>query len=606
MDDKKTTGGKKFKNWRKKFPALGILEETLEASYTDLQAYREDYKKIQRANNNAYDINVVDEKKDPDMIRSSVTKEGVDIFSGGMLFPEWNVEPIVTNGPEARTIASIANAALNWIIIEAGFEEAYDDSKEPMALHGDSYRRPFKIKIDGKPGQWWPQYEEFDGTEVLLDTHSTEVWSKSIGKSSSWIGRPKIYSKSQIVLRFGKKILEYAQPGSEIDSDAYSAALTDSDTGKKEDFYEVIESQDISSPVELVLVGKNWFPFGKAGFLESEDEKTPKEVIAAGGVWKKEYPHKDAFGRPVLTTHNIAFYVDRKCIRNKGLGHRTYRFQKSDEALQNTALNASRLRGVQIPIMTGVTSNIAQDRVAEYKEKRLEDVFTFMDVQGSTPNIIPKVEILKFDGVRAEEMRSSMEDLYSSYRNYIGISFTRLEVRGSEGLGQTKLIEAEKVKTIEEIVKKQMGKLQHELRGLLLYFINQKGFGLKDTKLEYLQVIEGEKSVTGEVMEDIDNPHATLSLPEMAEKLKDFAFKVTINMDTIVDRNQLAILEDLTRITGLVDGAAMPEEKKALLTQIFKIAKIRIPTSDFEGVKDEVAQGGAGQFQGGGGAQPPV
>jgi len=244
-----------------------------------------------------------------------------------------------------------------------------------------------------------------------------------------------------------------------------------------------------------------------------------------------------------------------------------------------------------------VASNVANDRVEEWKDARLEDVFAFLNFQGAVAGSIPKVEVLKFDGVRAEEMRASMEDLYSSYRNYVGLSFTRLEVRGVEGLGQTKLIEAEKVKTVADIVANQMGKLQHELRCLLLFFINNDGFGLNDVSLQYLQVVDDMESAAGEPIGKIENPYATLTLPEIAKKLKKFAFKVTINMDTIVERNQLAILEDLTTITGLVDGAAMPKEKAELLKKIFNIAKIPMPENAFAGVQNEVAQGGVGQFQ---------
>lgn len=604
MSKKKSTDGTQVTDWRKKFPTLEGVSQYLTSSYTDLQNFRTTYNTLQNAHDNAYDISIMDENKDPDLIRSSVIKEGVDIFSGGMLFPEWNVDPIVMNGPDSITLASLASAVLDWMIIESGFEEAYDDGKEPMSLHGDSYRRPFKRKIGD--GVFYPQYEEFDGTKVLLDTESTELWSKTVGKTSAWSAYIDIYSRSQIIVRFGPEILPYLEEGAHIDSDGYSAKTKNKDTSKDEKFYELIELQDISEPFELVLVGKNWLPLGKAGILEQKEEKIPADVKKAGGVWKEKYQHVDEFDFPMLTMHNAAFYVDRRWIRNKGLGHRLFRFQKADEALQNTALNASRMRGIQIPVMLGVTSNVAQDRFEEWKERRAEDVFAFLDVSASTPDIIPKVEILKFDGVRAEEMRASMQDLYAAYRNYVGIDFTRLEVRNAEGLGQSKLIEAEKVKTVEDIVKKQMGKLQHELKGLLLFFINNKGFGLKDVELEYTQVHEDIKSVTGEPIGDVENPHATTNLVEAAKRLDKFAFKISVNMDTIVDRNQLAILEDLTRITGLVDGAAMPEEKKALLQQIFRIANIRIPTENFEGVVNEVAQGGAGQFQGGiGGPQGP-
>lgn len=604
MPEKKSTAGKKITMWQNKSEEIERIHSYLTDSYTDLREYRGRYNKRERAHDNAFDMNVIDSVKDPDLIRSSIVKEGVDIFVGGMRFPEWNVAPIVANGPESRTLSSMCHAALNWMVIESGFEEAYEDSKEPMALHGDTYRRPFKKRI-GK-NKYFPQYEEFDGTKVLLDTESTELWSKTVGKASVWAAYIDVLSEGQIKIRFGSDILKYIQDGAGIDTDKYAEKVAGMDTGKSKKYYEVIELQDISSPVELIFVGSNMLPIKKEGVLDNKKEEIPKEVARAGGVWRNRYKHEDAFGNPIITMHNAAFYVDRKKIRNHGLGDRLYRFQKADEALQNTALNASRVRGVQIPYVTGATGNIAQDRIEEWKDKSAEDVFAFLDVSGATPDVIPKLGVLKFDGVRAEDMRTSVEDLYAAYRNYVGVSFTRLEVRSREGLGQTKLIEAERVKTIEDIIAKQMGKLQHELRSLLLYLINNDGFGLHDVLLQYVDVEKDVKSVTGDSMGDIENPYATLTLPEMAKAIKDFGFKVTINMDTIVHRNQLAILEDLTKITGLVDGAAMPEEKKELLKKIFNIAKIPMSESAFANVAAETAQGGAGQFQGGGGGGAPA
>jgi len=329
MENEKAIDEKTYTNWREKIPALQEISNYLESSYTDLTAFRDQYDTIQKANDNAFDIEINDEKKDPDLIRSSIIKEGVDIVTGAMIFPEWNVLPIVTNGAEAISLASMASAALDWMIIECGFEESYKDSQEPMALHGDSYRRPFKKKI--ADGKYFPQYEECDGRDVLLDTNSVELWSKTIGKRSSFAGKIKIYSTSQIKMRFGSEILKYIQPGAHIDNKMYSEK-TSNTTGKDEKFYEVIDLQDISSPIELILVGQNWLPISGLGKFEGIKE-TPKEVEMAGGVWKNEYPHKDEFGSPILTIHNCGFYVDRSKIRNNGLGVRLYRFQKADEAL---------------------------------------------------------------------------------------------------------------------------------------------------------------------------------------------------------------------------------------------------------------------------------
>ena len=216
----KKTEEKVYTNWRKKIPALMEISRYLERSYTDLQEYRIKHDKIQKGYDNAYDMDISSIEKDPDLIRSSTMKEGVDIFTSGMTFPEWDVRPIVVNGAESRTLASLASAVINWMIIESGFEEVYIDSKEPMVLHGDVYRGPFKKKL--RKGQWFPQYEENDGYYILLDTDSTEVWSKTVAKSSARIAKIKIITESQVIMRFTKEVLPFIEPGAFIDSDEYS------------------------------------------------------------------------------------------------------------------------------------------------------------------------------------------------------------------------------------------------------------------------------------------------------------------------------------------------------------------------------------------------
>lgn len=597
---------KKITNWREKFKFLSEFSSYGTDAYQELQDHREDYDKIQGGNDNIYNTDAGDIKKNPNLLCSGMIAEGVDIFSRGMKFPTWEIDAIATSGAESLTKTSLLRAALNWMIRESGFEEAYRDSKEPWALHGDAYRRPFKKKIG--EGKWYPQYELVSSKQLLLDTESTELWSKTMSKSSSWVANIEIYSKSQIKRRFGKDILEYIEVGAHIDTNGYNEKIGDSSTAKDKEYYEVIELGDIAEPVEAVLVGQNWLPVQVQGDFLRDGEKKPAIINKLGFMWSDEYPHINELGDPYLNLFNTGFYNDRENIRNKGIGHRLYRPQKADEALQNTALNASRLRGVQIPVMMGVNSNVAQDRFEEWKERREDDVLAFLDVSANMPGTTPKVEVVKFDGVPAAEMETSVNMLYRSQRNYNGIDLNRLEVRGSEGLGQTKLIEAEKVETVEDVVEKQMTKLEHELRGIALYFINNKGFGLADVMLTYTKVESGVKSASGEEMPDLTNPHATLNLVEAAKALENFTFDVHVDMDSIVKRNQLSLMEDLTKVAGLVDGAVMPDEKKAILKQIFGVARITIPESGFGNVAQEQAQGGVSQFQGGaqGGAQPQL
>jgi len=594
-----------YTKYYEKIEYIGEVKKMLEASYEELKEYRVMAAKMKKAYDNGFNHELGDTEKIPTVLRSSLIMEIVEIFKGGMSFPDWQTKPVLTNGAESISKASLAKAVLEWMIRETGFEGAWEDSKIPWALYGDSYRRPFKIKI-GK-NKWFPQYEEVEPSNLYLDVDAVDVWSKNSAKASSFWAYGLVLSEAQLRMKLGAladDLMPFIEEGVAIDIDQYSAKTAKTDTTRKKKYYEYIEVQDALEETECILVGRNLFPVKIQGKkAEKASGKIGKKALDAGVVIKKEYLHKDAFGRPTLTLHNTAFYYDRENIRNKGVGERMYRFQKADELLENSGLNATKMKALAVPYLIGGRQNKSQNLLGEWAQKRKSNVFAMLEVSSGMPGQTPELGVLKFDVISAEEMRVSKDDLKSMVRNYMGVAPNRLEVRQNEGLGQTKLIEAEKIKTVEDIVKKEKSKLENELRGLLLYFVNNKGFGLNDVEIEYTSIMEGVQSqLTGGDLGTITNNHEKIDLVKAAEKLKDFHFNVFVDMDTFVQKNNLSLMEDMIKVTGLIDPQATPGLMTKTMKALLDVAKIKYEDSDFENIEQSTPQGGVSQFKDGGGS----
>ena len=119
------------------------------------------------------------------------------------------------------------------------------------------------------------------------------------------------------------------------------------------------------------------------------------------------------------------------------------------------------------------------------RQYSFDNVFSFEELKDWEDKV---KRMTKKAGFNAEELSYTAElkiDGLKIILTYKKGKYTQATTRGDGVIGEDV---TQNVKTIEDIVKQQMGKLQHELKGLLLFFINNKGFGLKDVELEYTQV----------------------------------------------------------------------------------------------------------------------
>lgn len=572
------------------------IKSYLTDAYSDTQAFRVLYKALWKYRDNGYDDEPYNPKGETNMLRSQFCLEAEDIFDKGIKFPDFRVDAVNINDKKSEEDQSITDSLLRWMVRMTGFEAAYNESKTESIVSGDAYRRPFMQSMSN--GKWFPQYEDIDPTELILDIDSTDIWSETSGRGSSWIARARVCSRGQAIMKFGEELVNMAQENvAAVDVDRMNEKITAGGTESKDkEYYEYIELQDISAPVEVVFLGGGMMPVIKHGKLKGLENKFKKLRGIDGISWSNKYKHLDKFGNPMITTNAQPFDYNRFNVRDRGIVSRLMRFQDAEQMMLNGGLEASMLRMTQIPWIKGVNGPTAQERIAEWKEERKVDPLAILDISGQGSGNEPDIGSLKFDGISQDDTDKSLNTIRTTARNYNGVDFNRLEVRSNEGLGQTKILEAERVESIEKVAERAARKLQHELEGLLLYAINHNGFDLHDTLIPCTLYHKIENPETGEVIE-VQNPKASLSIPEACKRIKDLDFNVYVDMDTIVNKRMLSLLDDLTKFMGGIDGAAQPELKKELQKRAFNALGTNVNDKIFDGVEDETAQGGVSQFQ---------
>lgn len=588
-----------FKDYKEEIPEIKEALANLEAAYDDLRENRTQYDLLDDNYYNTFSEQLNFDDKDANILRSGMCYSSVEIASRGMLFPTFRVETMDKTGKDAMNAAAVAKSLIEWAHRESGFINAFQESKEEWAKAGDGYRRPYLEDIGD--GRFWPQYESLDPRNVLLDPECRLVWSKSVARSASYWGYTDIYDDLQLKRRFGRKVFEMAQPGSMIDHDNHAERMG-KNTKNDRLYYEVIEYQNSADGVEMVLIGKNALP------VKIEDEYK-KHKVPAGlkGVLKtrKQYRHKDRGGKNELTLHNTYFYFDKRQSRNLGLVKRLAPIQHSDERIENLKMEAAQLKMFEIPTVAGGREDLVRGAIQEFVEERKENVFAVLHAPSNIEGVIPKFDVLRFQGVSAEDGQAATDDLYTLARNTVGLDMTRLQVQANITLGQSQLIEQEKLDTLETIILRNKEILEHEYEGLLNFVINNEGFDLNDVKIscDYYGDIEGASE--GSKL-DYEGKRS-VSIVEAVDLVKDELMNVVIDDSSLVNRTYVALLDSWIKLLGVVNPEITPDLYKHIMTKVGEAGRFDIPEGVMDGVeKQQQAMGGASQFQSAasGGAAP--
>ncbi len=612
-----------FYNYKSKDPKIKEIYELLNENYIELQNFRKKYNKLKVAKNNPFTGNLSMDTKsqNPNILRSHFISTAVEIFARGMAFPVHKIDAKKPGLLENRNKQAVARAVNAWMIRSTGFEDIYEESKDRWISYGDSYRRPYARRLkrtmrrankkleekNPKPInreeqeeeiKMFPQYEDVSGYNLIFDNTATHVTSENYADSISFFGYTKIYTREDLIRRFGKWVLEYAQPGAAIDLDEH-ARKTGGGTNSKRKFYEVIEYQNCADLQDIVFVGKNMLPVLSRCEDWIPDLKGIKKDHENEFLLDDEYIHFNTFGEAVLILHNNYMYFNEDGVRNFGVAQKLYTTQVAHEIIENAKLDSTRRKMLEIPVISGGSTQIVKNQIQEWKEESYSNILAVLHLPEGLQGAVPQTSTIRFEGISAQEANQSTDDIHNIARNSLGVSLSRLEVQSGLGVGQSEILEEEKTVSVEAVVKRNVSNLRREFVGLINFFVNMKGFNLDD-EITYTKW-ETREGADREI--EFENPHATISLKEAAKFLEDFEFELFIDRNSIVEKSQIAIVDKLIDYLGTVDLNALPEVGKMLMKRIAQILRIDIPDGAFDNIAQSVPQGGKSQFKASG--QPP-
>jgi hypothetical protein len=580
--------------------------EHLRPAYEELLNYRLkiDLKEKARYNGYDYDLSQGTDTKRKAILRSPFIDTATETFSSGMSFPDFRIDARSRKSVEIKNKEALAKALTEWAIRSSGFEDIYHKSKQKWIPYGDSYRRPFHKKklsrtkrgnkklrnLIAKPGEKKIlQYEELDPRKILLDISVKNIRSESDSESINFWAYTDLYSEEAMVRKFGRWVLDYAKPGAMIDSEGLANRIGKSEE-KPMKYYEVIEYQNRSDEVDMLLVGANGFPVVMQ--IEDCDDYAPKD-LEEFVVWNGVYPHYDSFGYADITLQSSFMFYDSRSIRNLGLADKLYGPQIAHEIVENSKLDSTRKRMREIAVISGGRANTIESKLKDYEQKSASNIFSILHLPSNVQNIVPQTSVIRFEGVSAEDGQRSTDDVQNFARNAAGVSMTRLEVQQGIGVGQSEILEDEKIISVERIVKNNMENLRMEFTGLLNYVINMKGLDLDETiTYTHHEEMQGMTRTISYKMEGRE-----ISIKEAAKQLEEFEFDLFIDKNSIIEKRQVAMAEKIINFLGVIDPAALPEVSKALMGRLADVMRVDIPADAFENIQQSQAMGGRSQFQ---------
>jgi len=574
-------------------PNLEEITALMQTAYEDLQQRRKLYDKINEAYYNIFpEDNAMEyNKRSTDILKSGFCHSAVEIASRGMKMPIFTTQASSTEGNDKVNAQEGAKAALEWIVKESGFQNTYDQSKEHWAKYGDAYRRQYVRPIKGQEGRYWPQHELLDPYYVLLDSSATQVWSQNPADSITYYGYTQIYDKKQLKKEVGPEMMEFIKPGALIDIDEYSKR-----TGTKKDvpYYERLEIIDSSNGEKYVLWGQEGFP----SFVCIDKGKKPKFPKEWGKHvrFSDTYKNKTKIGELDVDLHNTYFFYDSRNVRNLGVVHKLIPSQFTDQLVENLKLEATRLKMIEIPTIAGGKESLVNDSINRFMEGRETNIMQFLHAPSNIEGIIPKFDVLRFQGVSAEDAAQTTRDTYDFARNNSGIDLSRLQIQSNVTLGQSQLIEQEKTDTLETIIVRNKPSIEREYESMFYNFIEYEGYGLSDIFVSYDYrkempgVSEDEQPMVIQTKREVD-------LVTLAKELAPYKMQIVIDDSSLVNRTYTTLLDSWIRLLGVVNPAVVPKLYQFLMEKIAEAGRFTIPKELFKGVEQQTApMGGDSQF----------
>lgn len=568
---------------------------THDGGLDDLRSFRTKKMVLKRHFTNIFNSNILIDAQTvrTDLFKSFICRTIVELYKRKMTVPVFDIDSINKSNKayKQKRNASMVKALLDYFIRESRYENILKESMEDMLAYGDRYLLPFLRKSkDGK--RKFFGVRDIDGTNIILDPNSKNVQSESYIDRSQYFATTNIVPEKNLIDMYGDWILDYAQEGFCIDSDGHSTAKSLSKQYNTK-LYEVLEFQDRSMGLEMVLIGSNAFPV-LVNYDDLQDSDIPPEIKKLQSdptnkvSWSDNYLYRDEFDDPVLTLTNVYTFFNPDSPRNWGLVDKTAVMQVIHEIAENMKMDNLLQRLDQVKYLVGGNDRTDKSLTRYRQEKRTNRyaVWNIPTALAAKSNIEPGV--LKFEGLTAQEGTEITEGIYDLVKNATGTDPQQLEIQKNTAVTQTQIVNEASTEAVEEIAEQNVPQYEAELRTFLAFIIAHQGFGLKD-KIAFTDYSE---------MFPEGNPNATITVENAAKQIKGYQFNVIIDRSSLTKKSKYAEREQLLEFLQQVNPQVTPEWFMHISQSIAKISGIELPDIDPSRIQQMTPTGGASQFSG--------
>lgn len=544
---------------------------------------------VERVFQGDYSVNSATEKTN--ILRGHIVRTTMEIAMQAIKPPVADIEPVTRSkhGYESKTKASMTKAYLEWFNRVAGYESVFNEGLLELTGYGDMNIRPFLRKTK-KEGVFFPALEDTKSYNTLIDPNATYITSESKSKQTQFYAHTQQYPEANLINRFGSWILDYAESGSMIDD----RRVQNEKPGTEElNYYEVIELQNKAMGVELILVGSNAFPILRRA---NEPMEVPKDLVGKV-TWSGEYIYKDSFGENIITLGNLYYYYDPHRPYNMGLAHKLAPVQVMEEINLNLQSDNIIKRLDATPYVIGADdrTDLALD---EYRARKRHDRHAYWKIRASLNKASkPEVGVLEFKGLPVEEAELLGRNLNGVSKNMTGINPQRQEVQKDTGVRQTLVVEEKEIESIEAIMEKNIPNIISLYKMFVYFGIAHEGFGLKDVELTYTKYVDDTPDENGEPTTFAEGIEATISIPNLIKKIKDFEFDVIIDKSSMIRRSRASEQEVIIKALQFMNPQTDPEGFITLRNRLFQSFGIDAPEVDLQSIQQSTPQGGLSQFQ---------
>lgn len=543
------------------------------------------------------DISLNPETKETNVLKGHLIRTVMEIAMQSITPPIANIEPVNASktGYEDKTKASMTEALLQWFLRFAGFEEVFNEGLIEFTGYGDMNLRPF-VRPTNKEGVVYPGIEDIKSSNLIIDPNATYITSESSSKQAQFIGHVQHYPEANLVSRFGKWILDYVEPGQILDD---SREFQNKPGVEQLKYYEVLELQNKSTGVELLLVGSTAFPVVR----RVEGEKTPEipKELEGKVVWTNKYLYKNSFGENILTIGNLYYYYDPRRPYNNGLADKLVPVQIMSEINSNLQTDnvIKRMDGITYVIGADDRTDIAFD---EYRARKKTDRNAIWKIPARlNKQNRPEVGTITYPGLPVEEANLLNQNLNDQAKNMVGINPQRQEIQKNTGVRQTMITEEKEIEAIQAIVEKNIPNFMAMYKMFLAFCIAHEGFGMDDVEVKFTKYFdENVKDENGEPITFEDGIEASISISGLVEKIKDFEYNVLIDKSSMIKRSRVLEQETILKGIQLVDPQTMPQVFLTLMNRFLDTLGLPKQEVDAAEIAQSKPQGGLSQFQGGG------